>query len=90
MNPHMRYYLSRAFEERAAGRRGLKKVLQMSFRLGADGFDRRTIWRALELATESIAQNDQPDALYQLQQVCEHDPVPSRYGQVCRICRLAL
>ena len=55
MNPHMRYFLTRAFEERADGLSGLKKVLLISFRLGPDGFDRRTIWRALELATATMS-----------------------------------
>lgn len=55
MNPVMKECLERAVRERAA-EHGRKRVpgflLDVSFKLGPDGFDRATIWRALEIATE--------------------------------------
>lgn len=55
MTERMRECLERAVRERAqaAGNRAFSpRLLQISFRLGADGFQRSTVWRALELATE--------------------------------------
>lgn len=61
LNDMMRVYLTRAAQERAERRSGwtgkpmndyqLAIVMRASFASESDGFDRRTIWRALELAT---------------------------------------
>ncbi len=54
INNEMRHYLEAAVRERAErlGRKGLSgRSLEISFRAGAPGFHRDTLWRALELAT---------------------------------------
>ena len=60
LNDAMRVYLTRAAEEEARGKpvsdAQLTSMVMASFRFEADGFKRKTIWRALELATDFHAE----------------------------------
>lgn len=63
MNARMRECLERAVRERSkvlGGRRFNIGLLRIPLALGADGFKRSTIWRALELATEDESERRTP------------------------------
>ncbi len=60
VNETMKGYLVQAAQERAVRVRGrplnehqLKIVINASLRMKENGFDQRTLWRALELATDA-------------------------------------
>lgn len=68
LNDAMRVHLLRAAQEEALTRgrslndAQLVAMLQASFKFGPDGFKRKTVWRALELATAALEEPDGGEA----------------------------